>query len=62
MKLYFPKLTVGFITATKPTRSINPFTTKQITLRVPVLKMPAIPFRLRNPFTKPEKKTIFGSY
>ncbi len=52
MKLYFPKITVGSINATRPTRSINPFTTKQVTLRVPVLKLPKLPFVIRNPFTK----------
>ena len=52
MKFYFPKITVGSVEATRPTRSINPFSTKQVTLRVPVLKLPKFPFRVRNPFTK----------
>lgn len=57
MKFYFPKISVGSVEATRPTRSINPFTTKQVTLRIPVLKLPKMPFRIRNPFTKAEAKS-----
>lgn len=52
MNVIFPKLSFGKISVTRPTRSINPFSTKQVTLRVPVLKAPKLPFRVRNPFTK----------
>ena len=52
MKFYYPKVSVGSIKATRPTRSFNPFSTTKVTLRVPVLKAPKLPFRIRNPFTK----------
>ena len=52
MKFYFPKVKLGSMQVKRPARSINPFTTKQVTLRVPVVKMPKIGIKLRNPFTK----------
>ena len=51
-KIYFPKLSIGSVTPTKPKTSINPFTTKRITLRIPVLKLPKLPFSVRSPFAK----------
>jgi hypothetical protein len=52
MNIIFPKVSLGKINVTRPKRSINPFSTKQVTLRVPVLKLPKLGFKLRLPFTK----------
>jgi hypothetical protein len=52
VKIYFPKLSIGSVQARKPTRSINPFSTKTVTVKVPVLKVPKLPFKFRSPFTK----------
>jgi hypothetical protein len=53
MKIYFPKISLGNAKLRKPTLA-NPFTSKSVTLRVPVLKVkkPKLGFKLRSPFTK----------
>jgi len=52
MKIYFPKISLGSFTPRKPAKSVNPFSTKKVTLRVPVLKVPKLGFKLRSPVTK----------
>jgi hypothetical protein len=53
INILFPKVKISL--GKKPiTKPSNPFTTKQVTLRVPALKVkaPKLGFRLRLPFTR----------
>lgn len=51
MNILFPKLSIGKAKVSVPKLS-NPFTSKKVTLRVPVLKVRVPKLKFRNPFTK----------